>query len=96
MSARIRDRTMCCVQVVPLLGYEQTKTSDGRRARDLHFLIVAQEVMGSRGMGGNDVSMVNLTLAYRNFLASSLGREGCMVSTICKLGIVPTEVEGIL
>ncbi len=49
---------MCCVQVVPLLGYEQTKTSDGRRGRDLHFWIVAQEVMGSRGMGGNDVHMI--------------------------------------
>jgi hypothetical protein len=49
---------MCCIQVVPLLGYEQTKTSDGRRGRDLHFWIVAQEVMGSRGMGGNDVHMI--------------------------------------
>ena len=53
---------MCCVQVVPLLGYEQTKTSDGRRGRDLHFWIVAQEVMGSRGMGGNDVHMIGSSL----------------------------------
>lgn len=40
----------------PDLGYEQMNTSDGRRSRDLHAAIVADVVMGRRGIGGKSMA----------------------------------------
>ena len=48
---RKSERTMCCIQVVPLLGKEQMKTSEERSFSEAHFWIVSLLDMGSRGMG---------------------------------------------
>eukprot|EP00966_Prymnesium_polylepis_P326330 7382241-Prymnesium_polylepis.1 len=47
--------TMCCIQVVPDLGYEQMKTSVGRSGSAAHDATVASDVIGSSGMGSSDI-----------------------------------------
>jgi len=43
---------MCCVHVVPLLGYEQMKISEERNGRLRHAAKVDGEVIGRTGIGG--------------------------------------------
>ena len=57
-SASSNVRTICCVHVVPLLGYEQMNMSDGRRGRLRHAEMVDGDVMGSKGMGGKAVMVM--------------------------------------
>ncbi len=49
---------MCCVHVVPDLGYEQMKISEGRRGNDLHATMVSGDVIESKGMAGKDAMML--------------------------------------
>lgn len=67
-SANSKVRTMCCVHVVPLLGYEQINVSDGRRGKLRHAAMVDGDVMESKGMGGKLV-MVD---GYKKLITASI------------------------
>ena len=66
-SASSKVRTICCVHVVPLLGYEQTNISDGRRGSSRHADMVDGDVMGSKGMGGKVVMVDDALLLHFHF-----------------------------
>lgn len=70
LCRRKSERTMCCIQVVPLLGKEQMKTSEERSFSEAHFWIVSLLDMGSRGMGAGEDNI--LVLLLDDFAPSAL------------------------
>lgn len=50
--------TMCCIHVVPLFGYEVTKTSLGRKGKFFILATVLPEQMGSSGNGSSGDVMI--------------------------------------
>ena len=54
---------MCCIQVVPLLGNEATKTSPSRSGSAAHRATVRSDVIGSNGMGSSPLARAQVAVS---------------------------------